>query len=65
MGAELSNADGRAEVQTQRKQTDMSKLVAAFCNFAYASKNKRSCENAINMAVILLITEKLRKAWRE
>jgi len=65
MGAELSHAEGQAEAQTQRKQTDMSKLVAAFCDFAYAPKNKRSCENAIYTVVILLITEKFGKAWRE
>jgi len=65
VGAELSHAKGRAEVQTVGKQTDMSKLVAAFCNFANAPKNKWSCENAISMAVILLITEKFRNGWRE
>jgi len=65
VGAELSHADGRVEVQTEGKQTDMSKLVAAFCNFVNAPKNKRSCENAINMVVILLITEKFKKGWRE
>ena len=65
MGAELSRADGRVEVQKEGKQTDASKLVAAFCNFGKASKNQRSCENAINMAVILLITEKFRNGWKE
>jgi hypothetical protein len=63
--SDLSHTDGRAEVQTEGKQTDMSKLVAAFCNFANVPKDKRSCENAINMAVILLITEKFREGWRE
>jgi hypothetical protein len=39
--AELSQAEGRVEVrvQTEVKQTDMSKLVDAFCNFANASYN--------------------------
>ena len=65
MEALFSPADGRAEVQMEGKQTNISKLLAAFCNFANAPKNKRSCENAINIAVILLITEKFRKGWRE
>jgi hypothetical protein len=65
VGAELPHTDGRAEVQTEWKRTDMLTLLVAFRNFANAPKNKRSCENAINIAVILLITEKFRKGWRE
>ena len=33
MGAELSHAGGRVEVQTEGKQADISKLVAAFLQF--------------------------------
>jgi hypothetical protein len=41
VGAELFHADGRID-RGKDRQTDVTKLIVAFCNFANASKKENS-----------------------
>jgi hypothetical protein len=51
MEAELFHAERRTEGQTDR-QTDMTKLIVAFRNFAKATKNSKFCPQKVLMCFI-------------